>query len=69
MSGPALARGAGNPGDDVITDAAFGPDHPRTQTAKATLRGATAAAVHENNTVDIEHTPLVVIDGGLSAAS
>ncbi len=50
-------------------DAAFGPEHPRTQTAKATLRDATAAAVHEDNTVDFERTPLVVIDGGLSAAS
>ena len=49
------------------TDAAYGPDHQRTRTAKATLRDAVARTVQEVDAVDIEHVPLRVITGGLSA--
>ena len=51
------------------TDAVYGPDHARPRTAQAALRDATAAALHEDGSVDLEHVPLRVIEGGLSAAS
>lgn len=42
------------------TDAAYGPEHPQTQSAKATLRDAVTRTVHEVDAVVIEHVPFFV---------